>query len=125
MDFDKISIKAYNEEELDDYSTLAERYAYMQLKELYERYRYNDFSKEQARQIKNKIKKQYMQDLSEEKMIKKIFEEHNKKTIENETLLYQLMKSSKKDEVIDISLKIISNCLNNDMIKHKNLQDLQ
>lgn len=125
MDFDKISIKAYNEEELDDYSTLAERYAYMQLKELYERYRYNDFSKEQAKQIKNKIKKQYMQDLSEEKMIKKIFEEHNKKTIENETLLYQLMKSNKKDEVIDISLKIISNCLNNDMIKHKNLQDLQ
>lgn len=125
MDFDKISIKAYNEEELDDYSTLAERYAYMQLKELYERYRYNDFSKEQAKQIKNKIKKQYMQDLSEEKMIKKIFEEHNKKTIENETLLYQLMKSNKKDEVIDISLKIISNCLNNDMIKNKNLQDLQ
>lgn len=120
MDFEQIAELAYKEKELNEFANLPEKYAYLELKDLYYRYKCGDFSKEQSIKIKNKIKKEYESNISTYKENQRIYKEYNDNRIRNTLYLARLEKSNDKNEIIEMLLKIISNCLSDDTIFERN-----
>lgn len=114
--FDNIALRAFKKAGLTKYASLPERYAYVQLEDLYFRYKCGDFDKNEAEIRKSKIKKEYNQDIKEYENVQEMFKEFNESRIKNETLLYDLEKSKDKEEIIKIALQIISNCISDNTI---------
>lgn len=111
-EFENLAVKAYKNIELTEFADLPERYAYLRLQNLYYRYKCGDYSKEKAMKIKEKIKKEYIEDFYKYKNFSDMFKEYNENRIKNEILLYQLEKEIDKEKLLQISIKIISNCIN-------------
>ena len=55
MEFEEISKKAYKKEKLEEFSNFAEKYAYVQMLNLYMEYRNENITKSEAEKLKKEI----------------------------------------------------------------------
>lgn len=124
MEFDKISEYAYNQKEIPKIATLSDKYAYLQLSDLYYRYKLGEFSKEESIAKKQKIKIEYESNIDNDKWHMKIFKEYNDNKTENELMIYRLNKTNDKNEMLDILLKIVVNCTGDDTIYKSNISKI-
>lgn len=125
MDFNEIAEKAFRKEGLDEFWNLPVKYAYVQLEELYYRYSINDLSKEKCVKLKNTIRKEYESNLLNYNTTMEQYKVYNNNRIVNAMLLAQLEKTKDKDKIIELSLRIISNCIEDKSFVDRNLKKLE
>lgn len=107
MTFEEISEKAFKKEQLGEYSNLAEKYAYLQLYNLYRDYFLKNIDKQKATEIKNEIKKEF------ENYQRKIddyyyyFKKQTEIRIKYNSYLTEIEKTTNQDDLLEKSLKFI------------------
>lgn len=107
MTFEEISEKAFKKEQLGEYSNLAEKYAYLQLYNLYRDYFLKNIDKQKASEIKNEIKKEFE---NYQEKIEKYYDYFKRQTeirIKYNTYLTEIEKSQNQDDLLEKSLKFI------------------
>ena len=107
MTFEEISENAYKKQEISNLCNLAEKYAYLKLKNLYRDYSNEMITKDEAKSQKLKIKKEFENNQREideyYEYLKKQSEIRSKYT----NILVSIEKSQDIEEILDNSLKYI------------------
>ena len=119
-DFENLAKLAYKKEELSDFAPLPTKYMYLRLSILYDSFSKGEYSKEQCINLKNKLKVEYSQILKEHDRDMECYREYLANRRDNTIMLTQLEKSKSKDEMLDLSLKIISNCVSDKELYNRN-----
>ena len=107
MTFEEISEKAFKKEQLGEYSNLAEKYAYLQLYNLYRDYFLKNIDKQKASEIKNEIKKEFE---NYQEKIEKYYDYFKRQTeirIKYNSYLTEIEKTTNQDDLLEKSLKFI------------------
>ena len=107
MTFEEISEKAFKKEQLREYSNLAEKYAYLQLYNLYRDYFLKNIDKQKASEIKNEIKKEFE---NYQEKIEKYYDYFKRQTeirIKYNSYLTEIEKTTNQDDLLEKSLKFI------------------
>lgn len=125
MEFEEIAKLAYKRQGISDFWDLPVKFAYLQLEDLYYRFKVGDISKEQSLNIKNKIRKDYEWNSTEYNEHKKQYKIYNDNRITNTMLLAQLEKTDDKDKMIELSLRIIANCISDNSFVERNIQKIK
>jgi hypothetical protein len=125
MDFEELAIKAYRKEGVGKFWDLPTRYAYINLEKLYFEYRTGDISKEKSVLEKNKIKKEYNQDLQNYERYFNINKKYLENRKKNTELLCEIGKSKNKDDILKYSLEIIANDISDDNFVDRVLKQLE
>lgn len=120
IDFEKIALLAYKNKENENFN-IVERYAFIKLKELYEKYKCGKCSKEEATKEKNKIKKDFDNDSFYYEKCKEVYKEYNERRNELEYVLYKIEKSKDKMETLTLLLDIVGKYISDDDFKQRNL----
>lgn len=107
MEFEEISKKAYKKEELEKFSNLAEKYAYVQMLNLYIEYRNENISKTEAEKLKKEIEKEYKENLRKYQNYCEMLNRQNLLRAKYEEYLYAVEKSQEQDDLLLNSLKLI------------------
>lgn len=107
MTFEEISEKAFKREALGEYSNLAEKYAHLQLYNLYRDYFQKKIDKQKASEIKNEIKKefQYYQERIDDYYF--YFKKQNEIRIKYDCYLSEIERAKEQDDLLEKSLKFI------------------
>ena len=124
MNFEKLSELAYKREEISKIANLPQKYAYIQLVDLYDGYKYGNYTKEKSIEIKNKIKKEYESNLASYIENTEKYKVYNKNRIDNTLLLAELEKTTDKNEMIRILLEIVSKCLDDKTVMERNIRKI-
>ena len=107
MTFEEICEKAFKKEQLREYSNLAEKYAYLQLYNLYRDYFLKNIDKQKASEIKNEIKKEFE---NYQEKIEKYYDYFKRQTeirIKYNSYLTEIEKTTNQDDLLEKSLKFI------------------
>lgn len=123
-DFEALAKLAYSKEELSDFAPLPTKYMYLRLSILYDCYARGEYSKEQCIQQKNHLRLEYMNILKEHDRDMECYREYIKNRNENQMLLIQLEKSKDQKEMLETSLKIIGNCVNDKGLYERNVNKM-
>lgn len=118
INFEEISLLAYKCKE-DENFNIVERYAFIKLKELYEKFKCGELSKEEAMKEKNKIKKEFKNDSFYYEKCVDIYREYNERKRELEFTLYKVEKSNDKMEILGLLSEIIGKYISDDDFKHR------
>lgn len=117
MDFDKISLIAYKEEEMPKTATNVEMLAYYRLKELYIKHYKKQITEEQGTKIKQKIKSQYEKDTSICEFNEKLNQKISKAIMKSEEEICEINKMIRdkktEREILDKSISCISHLTDN------------
>lgn len=119
-DFEELAKLAYKGEELSDFAPLPTKYMYIRLSILYDCFARGKYSKGQAIDLKNQLRKEYRNIMQEHDRDMQCYREYLKNRRENSEMLMKLEKSSNKEEMLDISLKIIGNCIHDSNFYNRN-----
>ena len=114
MEFDEIADKAFKGTGCDKLWNLPKKYAYLQLEQLYFKYRKGYETKENCIIEKSKIKKEYEWNEEEYNRHMEMFKAYNDNRIKNETLIIEIEKAKSKEDIIKPALQIIQNCVADD-----------
>ena len=106
-DFDEISEKAFKHEELGEFKNLGQKYAYLQMLNLYKDFSMNKINKEETIKEKEKIKREYIHNILILEDYECCCKERNKIRGEYHDYIVAIEKSIAKDEMLDNSLKFI------------------
>ena len=125
MDFDEISEKAYKRQDLGEFKNIVEKYAYLQLLNLYRDYNNEMISKNDAIKKKNKIKKEYEWNLQELKKYYEVFK--HQQDIRNEYFSYltEIEKSKNNDDLLINSLKLIEIIIQDNSFFERNYKKIK
>lgn len=107
MTFKEISEKAFKKQEIDKVGNIAEKYAYLQLKELYLDYKNELISKEEAEKKKKRIELEYNEYQKKIHEYYEVFKTQNDIRIKYETYLNEIEKAKNQDDLLEKSLKLI------------------
>ena len=107
MTFKEISAKAFKKQEIDKVCNIAEKYAYLQLKELYLDYKNELISKEEAEKKKKRIELEYNEYQKKIHEYYEVFKTQNDIRIKYETYLNEIEKTKNQDDLLEKSLKLI------------------
>lgn len=107
MTFKEISEKAFKKQEIDKVCNIAEKYAYLQLKELYLDYKNELISKEEAEKKKKRIELEYNEYQKKIHEYYEVFKTQNDIRIKYETYLNEIEKTKNQDDLLEKSLKLI------------------
>ena len=107
MTFEEISEKAFKRESLGEYNNLAEKYAYLQLYNLYRDYHNKIIDKENSIKQKNKIEKEFEENQKKINNYYDVFKKQNEIRIKYNVYLTEIEKSMNQDELLEKSLKFI------------------
>lgn len=124
-DFEELSKLAFLRKELSDFAPLPTKYMYLRLCDLYSAFAKGKISKEKSIEIKNKLKNEYLGLLKEQERDMECYKEYLSNRKENTGMLIQLEKSNNKDEMLDICLKIIANCVHDKDLYNRNAKKLE
>lgn len=117
MDFDKISLIAFKEENMPNDSTILELLIYYMIKELYIKHYRKQINTEDAEKEKNKIKAYYEKELKninfKESLYKKAIDNMTKSDYEIIQLIKLINKNEDIKEILDIAISCISNITSN------------
>lgn len=119
-DFEELAKIAYKGEELSDFAPLPTKYMYLRLSILYDSFARGRYSRQQCVILKNQLRKEYKDILHEHERDMECHREYLSNRRENTELLIKLEKSHNKDEMLDICLKIISNCVHDKSLYDRN-----
>lgn len=122
MTFEEISEKAYKREEIGKCRNLAEKYAYLQLFDLYKDYYNKKVSKEEAISNKAKIEKEFEEN---QRKIERYYEELKyRENIKAKYTNYIIAveKSKSQDDILFNSLKFIETILQDSSFTDRNLE---
>ena len=119
-DFEELAKIAHKGEELSDFSPLPVKYMYLRLSILYNCYARGKYSKEQCIKMKNELRLEYRHIMQEHTRQMDVHREYLTNRRDNTELLIQLEKSKDKDEMLDVCLKIIGNCVSDDSLYRRN-----
>lgn len=119
-DFEELARIAHKGEELSDFSPLPVKYMYLRLSILYDCYARGKYSKEQCIKIKNKLRVEYRNIMQQHTKEMEMYKDYLDKRRDNTELLIQLEKSKDKDEMLDVCLKIIGNCVSDKRLYERN-----
>jgi len=123
-DFEQLARLAYSKEELSDFAPLPTKYMYLRLSILYDSYAKGQMSKEQCVKHKNHLRVEYMNILKEHYQDMECYREYIRNRRENEMLIIKLEKSKDQKEMLETSLKIIGNCVNDKSLYNRNVNKL-
>lgn len=123
-DFEELARLAYKGEELSDFAPLPTKYMFLRLSMLYFNFAKGFYTKEQCIGLKNELRKEYIAILKEHDQDMECYREYIKNRKENEMLLIKLEKSKDKKEMLETSLKIIGNCVNDKGLYERNVNKL-
>lgn len=107
MTFEEISEKAFKRESLGEYNNLAEKYAYLQLYNLYRDYHNKIIDKENSIKQKNKIEKEFEENQKKINNYYDVFKKQNEIRIKYNVYLTEIEKAKEQDELLEKSLKFI------------------
>lgn len=119
--FEELCKSAYKGEELSELAILPTKYTYLQLINLYDSFNKGMYSKDKCIELKNAIRKEYHNNLQDHDREMECHREYLTNRIKNSLLLATLEKTSNKDEMLDVCLKIISNCIHDDNFYQRNI----
>lgn len=122
--FEILSVKAYKEEKIDKNNNIIDKYYYLKLKDLYSNYRYGKITQGKAEIRKKKLKNNYNYEMGYYKRYIAICKEYNDNRIKIEYNLSQIEKSNDKNEILKLSLEIISKMINDEEFLKRNLNKL-
>lgn len=122
--FEMLSIKAYKEEKIDENNNIIDKYYYLKLKDLYLNYRCGKITQGKAEIRKKKLKNNYNYEMGYYKRYIAICKEYNDNRIKIEYNLSQIEKSNDKNEILKLSLEIISKMINDEEFLKRNLNKL-
>ena len=114
MEFEEIADRAFRRLGPDKYYNLPKKYAYMQLEDLYYKYKLGNISKENSIIEKRKIQKEYEENIIVYNRSLECYKEYNENRIKNTLLLAEIEKSRDKESIIEPALKIIANYTSDD-----------
>ena len=107
MTFEEVSEKAYKKEKLPNTANLAEKYAYVYMTMLYQNYKQQKVSKEQAEKEKTQIKNEFNVYQSEIQKYYDVFREYHENRLKFEKYIRDIEKSETQEEIFDNSLSLI------------------
>lgn len=125
MEFSEISENAYYRKGLGNFKNIAEKYAYVQMENLYMDYKNENITKEQANKEKIKIQKEYELNLNKVKEYYDFFKNQNEAKKQYEQLLYSIEKSSSQDDLLINSLKLIEILINDNNFFDRNYKKVK
>lgn len=106
--FEKLSLKAYKDNEISEDNNIIDKYYYIKLKELYLDYKCGKIDKEKAEIKKKKLKTGYCSEKKYYERYLRICKEYNDNRIQIEYDLSKIKKSKDKDEILKLALDILS-----------------
>lgn len=124
MKFEEIAKRAYKEEGYPEFCDLPCKYAYLQLEQLYNKYKLGTITKEDSIIEKKRIEKDYNFNEEDYQENLEIYRIYNRKRADNEVMLSKIEKSKDIKEILEYSFKIIANCLNDGTFVERNLEKL-
>lgn len=122
MTFEEISEKAFKREELGKYKNLAEKYAYLQLFNLYKDYYNKNIDKEKATVEKQKIKKEFEDNERKINNYYNILKYREQIKGKYTNYITAVEKSESQDDILYNSLKFIETILQDDSFTERNLE---
>lgn len=122
--FEILSVKAYKEEKIDKNNNIIDKYYYLKLKDLCLNYRCGKITQGKAEIRKKKLKNNYNYEMGYYKRYIAICKEYNDNRIKIEYNLSQIEKSNDKNEILKLSLEIISKMINDEEFLKRNLNKL-
>lgn len=120
MEFEEISKKAYKKEQLDKFSNFAEKYAYVQMLNLYMEYKNENITKTQAETQKKEIEKEYNENLRKYNNYCERLQKQNLLKTKYEEYLYSIEKSQEPEDLLLNSLKFIEVVIQDDSFFDRN-----
>ena len=105
---------------MSDFAPLPTKYMYLRLSILYDCFSKGKYSKEKCIELKNELRREYKGIMQQHDRDMECYKEYLNNRRINTELLIKLEKSQDKDEMLEICLKIISNCLNDKKIYTRN-----
>ena len=124
-DFEHLAELAYKQEELSDFAPLPTKYMYLRLSMLYDCYARGKYSKAKCVQLKNDLRIEYKKIMEEHARNFEYYKESLVKRQENIMLLLKLEKSTNKDEMLDVCLKIVGNCFSDNSLHNRNISKFE
>lgn len=125
MEFEEISKKAYKKEQLDKFSNFAEKYAYVQMLNLYMEYKNENITKKQAETQKKEIEKEYNENLRKYNNYCERLQKQNLLKAKYEEYLYSIEKSQEPDDLLLNSLKFIEVVIQDDSFFDRNYNKIK
>lgn len=119
-EFEELCGIAYSGKELSDYAVLPTKYMYLRLVDLYDCYAKGKLSKEKCVELKNMLKKEYGQLMKQHEEDVVAYREHALNRHKNAQYLIDIEKTTDKDEMLEIALKIIQNCIGDKSFYERN-----
>lgn len=107
MLFEEISEKAYKKSELGEYPNLADKYAYLRLRNLYKDYENEVITLDEAKLEKLKIEKEHKEETNSINMSLELHKTMNRIRGEYGNFIIAIEKSKNQDEQLENSLKFI------------------
>lgn len=107
MTFEEISEKAFKKEKISETSNLAEKYAYLQLVDLYKDYYNGKIAKEKAAIEKHKIEFEFNDYQQRIKKYYDLYKERNENRIKYEDFIISIEKESDQTQLLIKSLQFI------------------
>lgn len=120
MTFTELSEKAYRKEKLDSFPNLAEKYAYLQLCNLYRDYRNELISKKDAETEKIKIEKEFNENEKKIADYYEVFRKQNEIRGNYNNFITAIEKSTKEEDLLFNSLKFIEVLIQDDSFFDRN-----
>lgn len=125
MNFSELSEKAYKKQEISEFANLAEKYAYLQLCNLYRDYENEFISKIEAMDLKVKIKKEYDEYQNKIKDYYEIFKKQNEIRANYHTWIVNINKSTKEEDMLINCLKFIEKIIADDSFFDMNYSKIE
>lgn len=125
MEFEEISKKAYKKEKLENFSNFAEKYAYVQMLNLYMEYRNENITKSEAEKLKKEIEKEYNENLRKYNNYCERLKKQNLLKAKYEEYLYAVEKSQDQEDLLINSLKLIEVFVQDDTFFDRNINKIK
>lgn len=125
MEFEEISKKAYKKEKLEEFSNFAEKYAYVQMLNLYMEYRNENITKSEAEKLKKEIEKEYNENLRKYNNYCERLKKQNLLKAKYEEYLYAVEKSQEQEDLLINSLKLIEVFVQDDTFFDRNINKIK
>lgn len=123
MNFEEIAEAAYYRKGISKLWELPQRYAYLQLEELYYSYKIGNVGKEDSIIKKKKIQKEYEYNQQIYENYLNVYKEYNENRVKYSMLLCNIGKAKSKKDMITNALEIISMIISDDTFVERNLNN--
>ena len=121
MDFKTICEKAYKKEKLDEFANLAEKYAYLEMQVLYQKFKDELITQNEAEKQKKEIEMEFNLNQSREDKYNEVFKKQTEIRRDYHDLIVNIEKSTALEDILDNSLRLIEKLINDNSFYFRNI----